>query len=446
MSAEKLKSVLIIGPGHIYDKYFLWSFAGPGYLAIGDGRRSLEKQDFSILQGRVDHHTRIDIHIHGGGSHEVMLESGNYEPTYTLFSWLKECNPNMPLQIHFWSCYGGAANAYVTYLSEGSMLLNYIPLQYTQLTDLALYSLENSLSKLKKSHNKAYSPIEDFVENLSYELMQTASITTYVDGQIHELTLAPKLSDVLADPDKALKKEILKITSFADMVYKLVAVKDQNAYSNFKIAKSITKVFSEQEKKEFQQGYFVHACHSGNIKEIEQAFANTPEKSIKDLLDRSIVGLRPLFIAAQERHADVVKILIEHNADINKANYDNGATPLSISTQNDYPEIVEMLIAHGADVNKENNEMLSPLHIACYTGRLEIVKMLVGAKADLYAKTYRGTPLDLAKQQNHLEIVKLLEDVIEAEQKASVLTDNHAHELIGEYGDHEANHIYHNEL
>lgn len=50
-----------------------------------------------------------------------------------------------------------------------------------------------------------------------------------------------------------------------------------------------------------------------------------------------------------------------------------------------------------------------PLHIAAISGGSECVKLLINA--NLNAKTIHGkTPLDLAKEKNHTECIRLLKE------------------------------------
>ena len=53
-------------------------------------------------------------------------------------------------------------------------------------------------------------------------------------------------------------------------------------------------------------------------------------------------GCTPLYGASQEGHVDVVKLILDHGADINKAPND-GVNPLDIASQRGHEEIVRML-------------------------------------------------------------------------------------------------------
>jgi ankyrin repeat protein len=58
-----------------------------------------------------------------------------------------------------------------------------------------------------------------------------------------------------------------------------------------------------------------------------------------------------LFIASQDGHVEVARLLIEAGADIDKAK-DNGVTPLYVASQNGHVEVARLLIEAGADIDK----------------------------------------------------------------------------------------------
>ena len=82
---------------------------------------------------------------------------------------------------------------------------------------------------------------------------------------------------------------------------------------------------------------------------------------------------------------------------MNEANND-GRTPLYIASQESHLEVVKVLIVSDGLVNKANHNVRTPLYIASELGHLEIVKVLIANKADFLYKNKNGqTPLDIAK-------------------------------------------------
>ncbi|WP_245994743.1 MULTISPECIES: ankyrin repeat domain-containing protein [unclassified Wolbachia] len=67
-----------------------------------------------------------------------------------------------------------------------------------------------------------------------------------------------------------------------------------------------------------------------------------------------------------------------------------------------------MLIAKGATVNAQNNKRYTPLHIAAEKNHIEVVKILV-EKADVNAEGIEDkTPLHLAAAKGHKDVVETL--------------------------------------
>ncbi|KAF8497846.1 ankyrin repeat-containing domain protein [Russula emetica] len=73
--------------------------------------------------------------------------------------------------------------------------------------------------------------------------------------------------------------------------------------------------------------------------------------------------------------------------------------------------VLRLLIEHGADINLQNRFCTTPLQWASYNGALEVVRLLLEQGADVEAKDEDGkTALQQAGDRGHDEIVKLLRE------------------------------------
>lgn len=118
-------------------------------------------------------------------------------------------------------------------------------------------------------------------------------------------------------------------------------------------------------------------------------------------------------LEAPQLNADRVQQLIALGAEINMTN-NMGWTYLQKASSLGKLEPVKRAILIGAKVNQADLHGWAPLHEACHYGHFEVAKVLLDAGADPnqsmiteYSDDSR-TPLDLAMQNGHQEIVKLL--------------------------------------
>ena len=86
--------------------------------------------------------------------------------------------------------------------------------------------------------------------------------------------------------------------------------------------------------------------------------------------------------------------------------------PLLDATKRGDVAAVRTLLRGGADPNEAQGDGLTPLHVSAQEGNLDIVKLLIGAHANVEAKTRLGdyTPLHLASGAAHEAVVRALLD------------------------------------
>ncbi len=107
----------------------------------------------------------------------------------------------------------------------------------------------------------------------------------------------------------------------------------------------------------------------------EQAALKLLEKGAEvDLVDKG--GYSAMMLAASNNFAQVVELLIEHGADINRVDHSNGWSALIWAAKRGHTETVSVLLKHGADRSVIDDAGKSALDYAEAKGYADIVTML----------------------------------------------------------------------
>ena len=116
-----------------------------------------------------------------------------------------------------------------------------------------------------------------------------------------------------------------------------------------------------------------------------------------------------MWAAAALGHLDVVRLLIERNADVDGRTL-TGSTPLRVAAHDGHLDVVRCLVESGADVNARNDYESTPLMAACYYGHVSVVTYLInkGAFMDLQYQDSGNTALHDAVKRGYLEMVSQL--------------------------------------
>jgi hypothetical protein len=143
--------------------------------------------------------------------------------------------------------------------------------------------------------------------------------------------------------------------------------------------------------------------------------ADLLHRNAADLDVRSSYGRHPLHAAADSGNFEVIRILIEYNpANINARETENGSTPLLWALEGGCFEdvsVVRLLLEHGADINAQNHSGWTPLHWASFNGVLEVVRLLLKHGAEVGAKDNDGkTALQFAAEEGREKVVELLRE------------------------------------
>lgn len=157
-------------------------------------------------------------------------------------------------------------------------------------------------------------------------------------------------------------------------------------------------------------------------------------------------ALPPIVVAVHMKHTGVLKVLVEHGADLRPRFTNSGRSVLHHAVATHYlegvrclifakvdidsqtvngntalhyvafygggahsKEILQLLLNAGANIEAKSDVGHTPLHSAAYRGELEIVKGLLDAGASVGARSgYLRTPLHQAAVNGHLQVVQKL--------------------------------------
>lgn len=117
----------------------------------------------------------------------------------------------------------------------------------------------------------------------------------------------------------------------------------------------------------------------------------------------------PLHFACVSGSSEVFDLLIDSGVNI-YAVTNNGDSALHLAASGGQVRELVRLLLMGLDVNIRNNDGYTPLHWASHEGRRVVLDMLIKWGGNTALLTNKGESiLDLARENNKMEIVKYLE-------------------------------------
>ncbi len=134
----------------------------------------------------------------------------------------------------------------------------------------------------------------------------------------------------------------------------------------------IDKLVSDLGEEIWRENDLSKAVKRGDVAGVERALAagSNVNQMISHQNDDDVT---PLMIAVSQGNLEIIKLLVNYNADVNKKKYLISKSPLSTAILDDRLEVLRLLIensANGADVN-------SGLWIALMNGHLEAAELLI---------------------------------------------------------------------
>ncbi|KAJ5082705.1 hypothetical protein N7532_011748 [Penicillium argentinense] len=150
------------------------------------------------------------------------------------------------------------------------------------------------------------------------------------------------------------------------------------------------------------------ACATGNWR-LAELLLTRPDGPPAQIDATELRGKTALHIAAAHDRADIVQLLLQHEAAVNACS-DGNWTPLHNACDKGCEEIVRILLRAGAHINSQLLNGVTPLHLAAQGGHREVVECLL-ERPDLKRRVrdnFGSTPFLRAAQFKRKDIVLLL--------------------------------------
>jgi ankyrin repeat protein len=152
----------------------------------------------------------------------------------------------------------------------------------------------------------------------------------------------------------------------------------------------------------------LEAVYNGNLAAARRALARGASPNF-----RARGGTTPLYAAAVQGSAPMVRLLLEAGADPDReATGDTEGTPLCAATSWDHADAVQALLDGGADPNVQEHDALGtwgPLHWAAAKDYQRSAELLLDSGADPnLADSSGASALDIAQRAGHEHVAALL--------------------------------------
>lgn len=99
-------------------------------------------------------------------------------------------------------------------------------------------------------------------------------------------------------------------------------------------------------------------------------------------------------VAAEEGDLEIVKMLLEHGAEIDAINSED-RTALQKASIKGHKAVVAYLLDHGGDVRHADRDGVTSVHLAVQYGFMEIAQLLIDSGADLHCRSNGWAPIHL---------------------------------------------------
>lgn len=162
------------------------------------------------------------------------------------------------------------------------------------------------------------------------------------------------------------------------------------------------------------------ADRAGLNDELFRAIRENRRERMEDMLEagadlhgRDHLGRTPIEVAVDSRANACVHVLMIRGADPDVLSRDSGLSPLHRAAWNGHDGIVRMLLQHGADVNLKSRDGSTALHYAVAAAHEDTAKLLLDYRVDAaQPDQYGETAEDLARNSGHDNLARQIQEHI----------------------------------
>jgi hypothetical protein len=432
---DKYDMVFIVGQDSVSEVKQLKEEAAASGLSIcliGDGEQKsfLNKSQLEeALIGKTDGNTNIIISGHGDvlwvsfemerdgrvfkkangkdvhfyGEHEIEIYHPENQTTVQLikdiFGIFSQDENNTQMLVDVFSCHGGATEAI-----SGVKLTLHSGSKYTTLSQMNFEAMRNLIKSKEKNDPDKY-------KNFMHQLKESAETIIYKEQRESFKASAPK---------EPLGEKELKRFLQANQVKFCKFLRDKLKIPEYQITDEeiVKKVKALPITSETLRNYQQSALRI-KLNRTKVSGSNTGNEYVIKCMMRGIDVNKSFYSACGNGRLSLVCTILEQNErlenkviDVNKTD-EYGRLPLHLACDKGDKDLVQVLVKFGADVNKADQFRRAPLFNACQNGHIEVVKILL----DNGTKITKYWDIDVAKKNNHTEIVEILKDKIKDNKK-----------------------------
>lgn len=400
--------VLLVGPDHDIDALAAaYQETRLPHIIIGDGTNPITTSQLLALDGALAPDARIDIWTHGTartGQHAIELTSNKADhSTSDLFKTLRSFTHDASnLQVHLWSCYGGAAASNAGDLPENTVLITHASAEHVSYKNMNEHGIRDGI----KAYSADKNPFRSFARSLTSS-PETATLTTMRDEHsVHFTARCARMPLGEAELKRDLQQ---RLSDYAEQIRPLhlldIAPHLPSDHTISQYQKNASIIAQNLQNADYISRYLTMPHPRSDLLSFAASHASTHVLSTiladprTDPNGQNINDETALHTSVYySKHTNTQRLLAEPSIDPNIKD-ESGSAPLHLAAASGDLASLRLLLSHKkTDIDAVDNEHRTALHRAVLGKHPAIVWDLIerGARGDLTDNNHRA-PLRAAR-------------------------------------------------